>query len=73
VGNVQYAITQIVSFNSNPPQDNKGNKLLEPKDGCCMGTSSTILGLIMGTITHQREKFTWSGQWESLFAQEDNQ
>jgi hypothetical protein len=33
-----------------------------------MGTSSTILGSSTGTITYGQEKFTWSRQWESLFA-----
>jgi hypothetical protein len=42
--NLSLAIIQIFSFNSRPPQDTKGKKTLEPKGGCCMPTSSTILG-----------------------------
>jgi hypothetical protein len=51
-----------------PPRNTKGNKLLEPKGGCYMHTSSIILGSIVGTIICKQEKFTWSRKWESLFA-----
>jgi hypothetical protein len=55
--------TQIFSFNSRPPQDTKGRKLLELEGGCCMCTLSITLGSIARTIIHKQEKFTWSKRW----------
>jgi hypothetical protein len=52
--------TQIFSFNSRPPWDTKGSNLLEPEGGCCMCTSSKILGLAARTNIHGQKKFTWS-------------
>jgi len=59
--------TYILSFNSRPPQDTKGDKLLEPKGDYCMQTLSTILGSTIGMVTHGQKKFTWPRQWESMF------
>jgi hypothetical protein len=68
IGWATFNTPQLFSLNSKPLWDSKGSNLLELEGDCCMCTSSTILGLVVGTITRGWDKFTRLRQWESLSA-----